>query len=257
MELRQQLKLHKCTIESKEWFPKNPEPTTVLVIEAPLTTVIADVLKCRAMAFSLNDEPNRFEGGFGLEHEVSEVEIKVSAPGGGLISLFPKVVKKFRIEHDSKDNLMVKLRAHFSGYSDAITKWCDETNTKEFEFLLLSLQGELFEVPAKGDGPEGGTRVDMSPAGDGPEPTCMPCAAGVPLRDGELIHTDLRPCVARQHASEQETATNSTPEAPLASVVMMCGSRQKGPRGRKPRDREREAIADGTAPLPGEVEVIQ
>jgi hypothetical protein len=215
MELRQQLNLTKCSIVTRDWYPKDPEPTTVLVVEAPLTTVIADVLKCRAMAFNLNDEPNRFEGGFGLEHEVSDVEIKVSTPNGALVSLYPTVVKKFRIGHDAKDNLTITLRAHFSGYSAAITEWCEETNCREFEFSLLALQGNLFDEPAKVDGPDGGKRVDMTPVAK--------------VLDEIDAHAD----------ATAETAV-------LASVVTMGGSHQKGTRNRPPRDRQREAFADGS-----------
>ncbi len=103
---------------------------------------------------------------------------------------------------------------------------------------------------------------------DGEEQACLPCSEGTPLRDGELIHTDLRPCVARQSASLIETETNS---APLASAVLLDGNRKRGNRNRQHnpeqeaaeqrkvgRDRAREAIADGTAPLPQEVDgVIQ
>lgn len=45
-------------------------------------------------------------------------------------------------------------------------------------------------------------------------------------------------------------------EPALASAVLLGGTHQRGTRNR-PRNRDREALADGTAPLPEEVEVVQ
>src|SRR5581483_2424133 len=130
---------------------------------------------------------NRFDGTFGLTHEVEHAELKLSTPNGALLSFYPKVVKKFRIGHDKQENLTVRLRAHFSGYETEIQDWYSQTNKKEFNLVLIGAQGSLFDQPSKQDGEAGGTRVDMSGTGAhrGEDSDCVDCNNGVPLMEGD------------------------------------------------------------------------
>lgn len=169
MDLRNELKLPRAKIVDMTKYPKNPEPSRVLTLTLPLTTELADVLKCREMCYDLNDNQRKFDGGFGLEHELTDCEIKLTRENGSLLPLSPKTIRKFRIGHDAKDRLTLTLRVHFSGYGQLLEEWSDEINDKEFDASVLSLQGELFPAPGteNQDGAAGGKRVDMS-AGDSP-----------------------------------------------------------------------------------------
>lgn len=235
MELREKLELKDARIVQICKYPKDPEPSRVLVIEAALTPSVADVLKCRSIAFNINDLPNKFEGGFGLGHELVEVEVKLAGSKGGMVSLFPKVVKKFRVGHDEKDDLTITLRCHFSGYGATLDEWSDDVNNKEFVFQMLSMQGNLFDPPATGDGVAGGKRVDMSGdkkassvKADEPEldTGCILCNNRVPF-EIEGLHSNGSACTR-----------GGAGAATLASAREAgVGTHQKG---RKPR----------TAPVP-------
>lgn len=255
VELREKLELNKCTIVDKDWYPKNPEPTTVLVIQVPLTPSIADVLKCRNMAYNLNDVPNQFEGTFGLPYKLVDVELKLSEQNGSLLSFMPNLITKLRIGHDAKDNLMLTLRAHFygHGYAEALNDWANATNTKEFEACLVSLQGNLFELAEKkGDGAAGGTRVNMSgddDEEDADEERGLPDTRPEETDGQEPIGTFLQGDALETHNAQ--TGESSGPAIAPAALVGGTHQRgtkqQRGRRGGEPRDPEREAAADGTA----------
>jgi hypothetical protein len=159
-----------ATILSTAGHPADPEPTTVLVISAPLTVGLADALKCRDMSFTLNDNPRQFEGKFGLPLELGEADAEIVLPAftGGVDTLRPFKIWKFRIGHETDLQLGVEFRAHFKGAADAqvIGDLLQSVNQDPFTVSIVSLQGELFAEKApetKGDGPAGGSRVDMSP----------------------------------------------------------------------------------------------
>lgn len=159
-----------ATILSTGGHPADPDPTTVLVLSAPLTVSLADALKCRDMSFTINNNARAFEGKFGLPLELGEADAEIVLPdsGGGRNTLRPHKIWKFRIGHETDLKLEVEFRAHFKGAADAqvIGDLLQEMNQCPFTVSIVSLQGELFgEKPAetKGDGAAGGKRVDMSP----------------------------------------------------------------------------------------------
>jgi len=102
---------------------------------------------------------------------------------------------------------------------------------------------ELFPPPnPEADGEDGDEKEDLS--------VCSACDERIALASGTLIHVDGRPCVVRQHATSElaDTPADEPPGATiLAPAALMGGTHQKGKRGRPPRNREREAIADGSA----------
>lgn len=63
--------------------------------------------------------------------------------------------------------------------------------------------------------------------------------------------------ISREQAEDTQDADNDEPPAKggptLAPAALVGGTHQKGTRGRPPRNREAERIADGTEPLPGEI----
>ena len=167
MEIRNELKLKKAKIVDITKYPKSPEPSRVLTIQLPLTTTLADALKCKDMCYDINDNQRKFEGGFGFDYELTNVEIKLERASGAMMPLSPKAIKRFRIGHDGKENLIATLRVHFVGYGNALEEWSDEINDKEFDAAIMSLQGELFPVGGSEnkEGQAGGKRVDMSGGG--------------------------------------------------------------------------------------------
>lgn len=253
MNLRNELKLPNAKIVDLTKYPRSPEPSRVLVLVCPLKPTIAEVLKCRDMCYDINDNPRHFEGGFGLDYELADCEIKLARSNGALVPLAPRVIKKFRIGHDAKENLTLTLRVHFVGYGSALEEWSDDINDKDFDAAILSLQGELFPVedPAttkKKDGPAGGTRVEMSTGGSpsaademtanvaraehgpiaddeitaefGPEDgPCTSCNNRIPFEDSEKT----------LHATGQKCARSAG--ATLASASVAGGTHQR--RGRK------------------------
>ena len=164
MEIRNELQLRKVKIVDITKYPKSPEPSRVLTIQLPLTTTLAEALKCKDMCYDIHDNQRKFEGTFGFDYELANVEIKLGRANGALMPLSPKVIKKFLISHDAKENLTVTLRVHFVGYGNALEEWSDEINDNEFDATIMSLQGELFPAPGaeNQDGEAGGKRVNMS-----------------------------------------------------------------------------------------------
>jgi hypothetical protein len=198
MNLRNELKLSNAYFDSLTKFPKDPEPSRVLVITAPLTPTIAEVLQRRDMIYDINDNPRKFEGGFVVESELVDVEIKLGRLNGALLPLSPKAIRKFRVGHDAKENLTLTFRVHFVGYGDVLDEWTDEINNKAFDVVIMSRQGELFSHDDKpADGEAGGTRVDMS-GGDGDSSAMDDMIANVARaeagpRDDDQLLTEFGP----------------------------------------------------------------
>lgn len=158
-----------ATILSTGGHPADPEPTTVLVLSAPLTVLLADALKCRDMSFTINNNARAFEGKFGLPLELGEADAEIVLPdsGGGRNTLRPHKIWKFRIGHETDLKLEVEFRAHFKGAADAqvIGDLLQGMNQSPFTVSIVSLQGELFgekSAETKDDGAAGGKRVVLS-----------------------------------------------------------------------------------------------
>lgn len=250
MNLRNELKLNDCKIVELTKYPKSPEPSRVLVITLPLKPTVAQALKCHDMCYDINENQRKFEGAFGFDYDLADVEIRLQNSKAAIVPLSPKAIKKFRIGHDAKDNLTLTFRCHFVGYGDALEEWSDDINDKAFDCSILSLQGELFpEMTAdpKGDGPAGGKKVDMSgkkeeagePTGskeaddvleefgpdDGP---CISCNNRIPYEDPDKT----------THANGMRCSRSAG--ATLASASTSGGTHQKGTRGRRKMDLENQ-----------------
>ncbi len=203
-----------ASIVSTSGNPADPEPTTVLVLEAPVTVDMADMLKCRYL-YTLNDQPVKFEGSIKLPLELGEDEgeLSLSLITGARVTLRPLKIHNFKVSHVNDLRLGVEFRAHFKGVADGqqINEFLHATNKTEFVCWVGSTQGELFaDAPAAGDGPAGGKRVNMSGAAEaapikGPlvdakpakEKTgCKACDAGIPMQETGDSHVNGESCSA-------------------------------------------------------------
>jgi hypothetical protein len=199
------IEIKNATLVSTSGNPADPEPTTVLVIDAPMTLAMADILKCRYL-YTLNDQPVKFEGSIKLPLELGEDEadLALEVPGGGKTTMRPLKIHNFKVSHENDLRLSVEFRSHFKGAADGqqINDFLHAVNKSEFTCWVGSTQGELFPEVLKGDGPAGGKRVDMSPStGDSRQSGidlalsedrdtgCANCNTGIPMRsDGTDYH---------------------------------------------------------------------
>jgi hypothetical protein len=150
---------------------KGGDSTFVLHIVGPLTPDLAETLRCRNQVFNLNDNPYPSLKSLALGHEISNCELTVA----GRSSLLPTVVTGFVITPDDAADgagkLELSFRLKFSSGRKELRSLVDAVRDNEFDLALQALQGGLFDAPAtKGDGPEGGTRIDMGPGTGDDEP---------------------------------------------------------------------------------------
>jgi hypothetical protein len=215
-----QLEVKEASIVTLNRYPGEKEPTFVLTLHAPLTMALAESLKCKDLAFNLNDLPRDFDGKIGLKHELADIEIKFDGYLGGLR---PTKLWKFRISRDTELNLGLDLRIHFRGKEDGriINDVADHFNQDKFGLFIRSLQGELFAPTPTGqedstDDPEEAEEDDM---------LRVSCENAIPAFNG--VHENGIKC---------KTAN----AAPLASVTQING-RKKRTGNRPDPDAERAA----------------
>lgn len=210
-----------CSIVGITGNPAEGEPTTVLILSAPLTLEMADAMRCRDMVYTVNDNARPFEAKIGLPLELGEGDVEVVLPtsNGSVERLRPYKLWKVKVGHATPITLEVVMRLHFKGAADGqvIKDLLDTWNQDTFQTIVESLQGELFAEKAPPATDAGGKRVDMSPtdataADDGDQPG-LPGAA------------------AEELAQEVEGAGT------LASATQMAG----GTTAKLRKERERQA----------------
>lgn len=227
-----QIELNGTTIVQLAHYPGENEPTHVLTLHAPLTLALAEFLKCKDLAFDVHDQPRKFEGKIGLTHELEDVEIKMPGFMGTSDPMRPTKVWKFRISRDTELALGLDFRAHFKGIAEQtiLNDLLTQFNKEEFDFQIVSLQGELFPEQPVHDG--SGTRVDMSAAESEsddepqesdaaeedkiPDDLCVSCENSIPLNPpphGDF-HTNGLKCKRAN-------------EAALASATQVNGRRRR------------------------------
>jgi hypothetical protein len=150
---------------------KGGDSTFVLHIIGPLTPDLAGALRCRNQVFNLNDNPYPGLKSLALDHKISNSELSVA----GRTSLFPVVVTGFTVTPDDAADgagkLEVSFRLKFSSGRKELRSLVDAVKDNEFDLALMAMQGGLFDEPtAKGDGPDGGTKIDMGPGTGDDEP---------------------------------------------------------------------------------------
>jgi hypothetical protein len=161
--LREQLVLKDAETVSLTHTKVTDGTTTVLLVKGPLTLELADVLRCRNQCYNLNDNPYPSLKSLSLEHEISSCEL--SALG---IGLQPTIVTGFTIRPDEAAQADARLELHFrlkfSTGAKALLDMFLQASGK-FDLSLRALQRNLFDAAPsgkEGDGPEGGTKVDMT-----------------------------------------------------------------------------------------------
>jgi hypothetical protein len=196
------------TIIELAHYPAKPDPTHVLVLKSRLTLALADQLKCKDLAFDINDVARQFEGKVGLTHQLSDVEVQFPGFMGEIKTVRPSKIQKFRIFHDGA-NMGLEFRVHFKGVTEgiAVNDLLTDQNLKEFDFGIVSLQGELFDVKPTGDGNDG-KRIDMS-GGDteppeeieDPDAECMHCDRDIEIdSSNSRYHVNGMPCPLAERA---------------------------------------------------------
>lgn len=218
-----------ATIVSTSGNPAEGEPTTVLVITAPIGPSIADILKCRYL-YTAKDQPVPFDGTIKLPLELGEdeAELSLDLPGGGRSTLRPFKIHNFKVSHINDLRMGLEFRSHFKGAADSqiVNDFLQAVNKGEFTCWVGSTQGELFPVETKTDGPHGGKKVDMSPKANGrstgePDTGCVSCNNSLPFMAGDDT----------KHANGVKCAAN-TEQGTLASAREADGGTH-AKRGRK------------------------
>jgi len=172
--LREQLILKDAQAVSLTMTSVTDGITSVLLVKGPLTVELADILRCRNQAFTLNDTPCPILKSLSLDHEISSCEMVTLG-----VSLQPSMVTGFTVKRDEAAQadgaLEVQFRLKFSSKEKALTELFIQAASGLFDLSLVALQRNLFDAAPsgkEGDGPDGGTKVDMT--GDKPEETPGP-----------------------------------------------------------------------------------
>ena len=159
--LREILTLTDARIMKLERFPTKEGLTCVLRVKGTLTPELAETLRCRNQAFTINDTPYGSLSSFTLDHEISSCELAVKGHG----KIQPTIVTGFKIipseAADADGSLEIHFRLKFLGKSKELNAICDSVTNMPFDLALIALQESLFEPQPTGDGPEGGSRIDM------------------------------------------------------------------------------------------------
>jgi hypothetical protein len=144
--------------------------TYVLKLKAVMTPAMADALRCRNQVYTLNDNPCPGLQSLKLDHEISSCELMALR-----LTLTPSIVTGFTIQPaelaDSDGDLELHFRMKFSQGRKELNALLDTVANNPFELTLMALQGNLFdaESTSAGDGPDGGTKVDMTEEETPPE----------------------------------------------------------------------------------------
>lgn len=232
-------------------YPGVDGSTQVLNIRALLTRTLAEQLKCHSLCFNENNMPRRFDI-LKLTEKIENVEV-VFDVGTWLANS----ATKFKIGHPKEasqtdPSLEIQANLHFDAHVP-LWEFLVNQNKAAFEVALKppsnwNAQGELvFDGPGEeGTGEdEDGEEEPRQADADG---DCAHCDAGMKLMPGTLLHETPDGnvlCTLRRVATSESADTQDGPA--LAPASIMGGSHQKSTRGRKPRDREAEKLADGTA----------
>lgn len=208
-DIRETLRFEKATITELSSYPGEKGVNNVLVIKASLTLAAAKVLKCENRFFNLNDQPlDDYTGRLTLKPLIKSCVVKLQKVSGAIDNLQPTLIWKFNIGLEKDKGPSVIFRLHFDGYRQQLADILEERGTSEFPLAIEALQANLFEDQASDeDGPEGGTRIDMSPEDDGQEALplgaepskaksgCNACDAGIPTRgDDDAEHVNGQAC---------------------------------------------------------------
>lgn len=175
--LRATLTLTGARCLSLNRIPTKDGTTCVFKVKGPFSPAMADTLRCRNQAFTLNDNPYPFVTSFKLDHEISSCELAILGHG----PLQPTIVTGFEIAPsaaaDADGSLELHFRMKFLGKTKELNAIFDAVDNNPFDLALIGLQENLFDSePSKVDGPAGGTRIDM-----GEEPGALVKA----MMDGE------------------------------------------------------------------------
>jgi hypothetical protein len=180
--------------------------TYVLQVKGPLTPELADTLRCRNQVYNIHDQPYAALKSFAMDHQISACELSAL----NMPKLQPSMVTGFIIkpneEADADGELEVFFRMKFSVGKKELNGLLDTVDGNPFDLSLLSLQQSLFDMPSSTeDGPEGGTKVDMSGGDDADadtdagtrdeeDPVCVSCENDIGMAADGLHHTNGTLC---------------------------------------------------------------
>lgn len=192
MDIRGLLQFQLANIESLTFTPAEKDPTASLVLSAQMTPEIAETMNCRRSMYDAEGRP--FPGATRIDYadkKLRDVDFTLPSPDvdGQWDTYRPELISGFRIERDSEDSptLRIVMRVRIHGRYEELATFLRDTNKKNFEFSIRSLQQE-FDWTGK----DGGTRVDMS--GDGDDEEEPPLIAVINQRVVDNIRRILAPC---------------------------------------------------------------
>lgn len=245
-DFRETLRFQKASIQELSSFPGEKGVNHVLVMKAALSLEAAKVLKCESRFFDLHDQPlDDYAGRLTLKPTIKSCVLKVMKISGAIDNLQPTMIWKFNIGPEKDKSPSIIFRIHFDGYRHLLADLLEEMRTAEFPVEIVALQQNLFaDQESTEDGPEGGSRVDMSGgdrtdddrqmridqalANDSLDTGCTSCNAGIGIIDGK--HANGMTCTATTQfpasnegeKPEEEPDPEPTTEQPDESGVYVC-----------------------------------
>jgi hypothetical protein len=218
----------KANLDSLTLQPTEKGLKAVLLLSAPLTTELAEDLKC-GFVYDTAGNPREHIKAVPLDHVIRDVDIHLPSgtSEGAFDALRPELIHSIKVTKEDEFKLSVSMRVHVCGKNFDLLSFAETWSKKEFEFALTSLQ-ESFDF--SGDNP-GSTAVDMSSGevvqAGGPLFSCEHCDAEIELTPDGTGHVleggEVAEC---KHPSARKVAEEGGGPA-LASAREVNGRKKR------------------------------
>jgi hypothetical protein len=196
----------KANLDSLTLQPTEKGLKAVLLLSAPLTTDLADAIKC-GFVYDSQGNPREHIKAVPLDHVIRDVDVHLpSGTSEGAYDVFrPELIHSIKVTKEDEFKLSVSMRAHVCGKNFELLSFAETWSKKEFEFAVTSLQNEF---DFSGDNP-GGTEVDMTSGrpveADGPLFKCEHCDADAELTPDGPALASAREVNGRKKRKPRET----------------------------------------------------
>jgi hypothetical protein len=248
-----QLKKEKLTLKIKvkdvqnvklTTYPGDGGTTQVLEVLGHLTPAIATKLGIREGCYNDEGIPRNYETfpSSSLSIDGAEITLGEKDFRATLLHKFKAKVPKSKKQQGVA--LEVNFLIHFGG-KEAIKFWFDRQNKELYTLNLNARQEDLKFGEADADDEEAADAAEPEESAE--DTGCTSCNAGNPMGLGNF-HLNGQKCTQVKEIAAPESETKQAEGPTLMPIVLAGGSHQKGTRGRRPRNPDAEAYADGSGP---------
>lgn len=234
------LKIKDCKAVALHVYPGEQGTTQVLEVSGLLTPSLADKLQVRSASYTEEGIPHNFDSYASPSLRVDGADIALGEKEFRASLLHKFKVVKPKSKKEQGVALELSVRIHFGG-KEPVKSWLDKQNGDTFLLNVSARQEDLaFGEREAEDEPE-----QEDPAAlDVEDKWCTSCNANNPMGLAGY-HINGQKCTNPEKDSQPE------PHGPaLASARVAAGGthqKKEGRRNQPPRDRGREALADGSA----------